>query len=234
MQLLGDLVGLARSRALGRLLVRRDAGRAADRGGSRCPAPGRDRRVRRLQGERVGGPCRRGARQDRIGHGAGRGVRLKSGIKLKRLDTALKGIHIDRTRRKVTRIDEAQFTASVTGADLNSFLAKQYPDIPGLAELRDGYVRVEARPHIGGKRVTVEADAALEIEGDTRLVLRVRRVVSGRVAAPELAERHIEKRLNPVLDLAALGFRGKLTSVVVSPDAVTLSGRGEPDALAKL
>ena len=164
----------------------------------------------------------------------GTNVRLKSGISLSRFDTTLKGIHVDPVKRAPTRIESAEFNVSVTGAELNSFLAKRYPEIPSRAELRDGFVRVAAEPRIKGTRVRVEADAVLEIESGTRLVLRVRRVASGPLAACEVAQRYVERRLNPVLDLTSLGIKGKLTSVNIRPGAVDLSGEGEPGALSKL
>ena len=164
----------------------------------------------------------------------GRDVRLKSGVRLKRLDTTLKGIHVDPAKRTLTRIEEAQFTASLTGQELNAFLSRKYPDIPSHAELHDGYVTVAARPRARGGRVRVTSDASLEIENGTRLVLRVRRIASGPVTAPDVAQRYIEQKLNPVLDLSSLGFKGRLTSVTIRPDAVVLSGEGEPGALEKL
>ena len=164
----------------------------------------------------------------------GRDVQLKSGVKLKRLDTTLRGIHVDPAKRTLTRIDEAQFSASITGEELNGFLSRKYPDIPSRAELHEGYVTVTARPRVRGGRVRVEADASLEIENGTRLVLRVHKVASGPVTAPDVAQRYIEQKLNPVLDLTSLGFKGRLTSVTIRRDAIALSGKGEPGALGKL
>ena len=157
----------------------------------------------------------------------GRDVRLKSGIKLKQLDATLSGIRMDRAKRAITKIEKAEFTASITGDELNAFLSRKYPDIPSRAVLHDGYVTVTARPRVRGVRMRVEADAAMEIEDGTRLVLRVRKVASGGLAAPDIARRYIEQRLNPVLDLSSLGFKSHLTSVTIRPDAVTLSGTGD-------
>ena len=157
--------------------------------------------------------------------------KLKSGIKLKQLDTVLTGIHINPADRTVTKIDRADFTASITGEELNSLIARKYPDIPGKAVLHDGYVTVAARPRIHGIKVRVETEAALEIEGGAKLVLRVRKVSSGLITVPEAARNYIEQKLNPVLDLSQHGFRGRLTSVTIKPDAVTLRGTGDPAGL---
>ncbi|MCX8052427.1 MAG: DUF2993 domain-containing protein [Armatimonadetes bacterium] len=164
----------------------------------------------------------------------GSNVRLEKGIKLQRLDTTLKGIHLDKTKCKVTRIDKAAFTAHVTVDELNSFLARHYPDIPSRVDLREGYLRVTAEPIFEGNKVRVEADAALCIEDGTKVVLRIGRLVSHPITAPDDAPRYIENRLNPVLDLSSLGFKGRINSITIHTKAIAVSGEGEPGDLPEL
>lgn len=158
----------------------------------------------------------------------GRDVEFRNGLRLKQVHTTLRGIHVDREKKAIRRIESAEFELMIAADQLAGFLARQYPDLPNpRVTLHDGYLTASVTPTIGSTTVNVEIDAEPVIESPDGLRLQVRDMRTSGTVSEEQALRTLTEELRKaVIKLSDWGFKGRLISVGVSPEGITLSGTG--------
>jgi len=156
---------------------------------------------------------------------SGEEVRLAKGITVARLDVSIKDLTVDTDTQAIKRCKSTTYSAAVSEAELERYLVKRYPDIPGLTItlLRD-QARVEATPGVAGVMVSIVAEAALGVRDGQRLVLDLKKINVGWLPTPGFAREFIEGRINPVFDAADLGFDARIDSVRIEPGFAVLAG----------
>lgn len=155
----------------------------------------------------------------------GEGVRLSNGMELARLNAVLTGVRFDPDKRSITQCAGTEYAATLSQAELQRYLRKLYPDIPGLSvALEDGYAVATAAPSLMGVTASISAESDLKVAGGRKLVLDLRKVTMAGVPAPGFAREYIEKKMNPVFDSSAFGYDATMSSVTVQPGFVTITG----------
>jgi len=156
---------------------------------------------------------------------SGEDVRLAKGITVARLDVSIKDLAVDTSTQAIKRCKSTTYSAAVSEDELERYVVKRYPDIPGLtlALLKD-QARVTASPGVAGVTVSIVAEAALGVRGGRQLVLDLKNINVEWLPTPGFAREYIEGRVNPVFDAADLGFDARIDSVSIAPGFVTLTG----------
>ncbi|MGC8862746.1 MAG: DUF2993 domain-containing protein [Armatimonadota bacterium] len=169
---------------------------------------------------------------------SGQEVRLAKGITVSRLDVSLKGLVVDTATQEIRKCARAAYLARVSEEELQRYLVRRYPDIPGLTvTLLNDQARVTATPGVAGVTVTIAADAVVAVREGRQLVLDLKKINVGWVPTPGFAREYIGKRINPVFDAADLGFDAQIESVRIEPGVAVIAGTldlvgaiGSPDS----
>ena len=155
----------------------------------------------------------------------GAGVRLSNGMELAKLNVVLTGVRFDPDKRSITQCAGTEYEATLSQAQLEHYLRKLYPDIPGLSvALEEGYAVATAAPSLMGVTASISAESSLKITGGTKLVLDIRKATMAGVPAPGFAREYIEKKINPVFDSSAFGYDATMSSVTIRPSLVVITG----------
>lgn len=161
----------------------------------------------------------------------GEDVVLASGIAISRLEVSITDLEFDTSSNTIRRAGATRYTAVLSEAEVNRWARSRYPDVPDLnVSLRDGSIRVSARPGMSKARVTVQADARPVIRDQRTLALDLSDVRAIGVSAPGFAREYLESRLPVIFDVRDLGFDARISSVEITPGALKL--QGELDLLA--
>ena len=155
----------------------------------------------------------------------GEEVRLSKGVTVARLDVDIKDLVADPGTQAIKRCGSTVYSATLAQDELQRYLIKTYPDIPGLkVSLANGAAHVLASPGLAGVKVNIAADATLEVREGRRLALNLMSIDVAGLSAPGFARDFIENRLNPVFDASELGFGARIESVRIDRGSLTLTG----------
>jgi len=156
----------------------------------------------------------------------GEDVRLPNGLEVSRLDVCLNEVEFDPDKRIITDSAGATYSVELSEKELERYLKKTYPSIPGLGiDLKEGRMIARASPSLIGLTTTISAEASLGIDGQRKLVLDIKKINAAGVPAPSFAREYIESKLNPVFDASELGYDATIDSVSIKPGYVTITGK---------
>lgn len=158
-------------------------------------------------------------------------VPTSKGIVLKNVTATLKGVHINPLKRRVDKVDKAEFSISITEEQLNLFLKQRYPDIPHQLSMKDGYILLSATPIIRGKMRHISAQVYPTIQGNSSISMQIRKLRCDSAEAPDTLRHYLENTLNPILDASEAGFEGRLHKITVRPKTLIIAGEGNPNML---
>jgi hypothetical protein len=155
----------------------------------------------------------------------GIGVELPAGLRVDRLNVKITDLMVDTDTKQIKRVGSTQFAASLSEKELNRYLANKYPNVPGLkAELRGNKLAIFAKPGVSVLKVAVVADADLVIRDQRILALDLKKLDVAGLGAPGFAREFLESRVGEIFDARDIGYDATLTSVVLGPGTITLSG----------
>ena len=156
---------------------------------------------------------------------SGEEVRTSKGVTVARLNVSIKDLLVDTGTHVIKKCGSAGYSASIAQEELQRYLIKTYPDIPDLnVSLMSGYARVLASPALAGVKVNIAAEAKLDIREGRKLALNLTKIDVAGLPTPGFAREYIERKINPVFDIADLGFDARLDSVRIDPGSITLAG----------
>jgi len=156
----------------------------------------------------------------------GEDVRLPNGLEVSHLDVCLNEVEFDPDKRTIIDSAEATYSVVLSEEELERYLKKTYPSIPGLGiDLKEGHMVARASPSLIGLTTTISAAALFGIDSQRKLVLDIKKINAVGVQAPSFAREYIESKLNPVFDASELGYDATIDSVSIKPGYVTITGK---------
>jgi hypothetical protein len=156
---------------------------------------------------------------------SGEEVRTSKGVTVARLNVNIKDLVVDTDTHAIKKCSSAGYEATVSQDELGRYLTRTYPDIPGLnVSLMSGCARVLASPGLAGAKVSIAAETMLDIREGRKLALNLTKIDVAGLSTPGFAREYIERKINPVFDIADLGFDARLDSVRIDPGSITLGG----------
>jgi hypothetical protein len=160
----------------------------------------------------------------------GRNVRVVAGLNLDDLQVRLEDVRFSRTSRKVQQIGGTQFEAQVSAASVASYLHHRSPNLRDVQVAFAGSsVRVSAARPLLGIGMPFEVEGQPILRSPTAIDFAASRVAVLRLGLPEFAVRHVQERINPLVDLTAMPLPLNLTAVRVEGGRVLISGTAHLD-----
>lgn len=155
----------------------------------------------------------------------GTDVRLPSGVTVSRLDVKIRDLVVDPDTKQIKSVGSTDYAATLSEAELNRYLKKQYPDVPELnVKLKDKVIGVYAKPGISVLKVGVQADVAMEVRQQRLLALDLKTLKVAGINTPGVAREYIQSKIDTIFDAKDLGFDAHIKSASVSKHGVTLAG----------
>lgn len=155
----------------------------------------------------------------------GSDVRLASGVTVSRLDVKIRDLVVDPDTKEIKSVGSTDYTATLSEAELNRYLKKQYPDVPEFKiKLKDKVIGVSARPGVSVLKVGVEADVGLEVRQQRLLALDLKTLKVAGINTPGMAREYIESRIDTIFDARDIGFDARIKSAAVSKNGLSIGG----------
>ena len=155
----------------------------------------------------------------------GIGVQLPSGINITRLNAKVTDITFDPGTKKIKSVGAAEYSASLSDAELTRYLRGKYPSVPGLSvAMNSGLINISAKPGVSIVKLPIRADAGLVIRDERKLALSLLQFEIAGINAPNFAVDYLESKMDVIFDANDLGFNAKIKSVVIGPGTLTLNG----------
>ena len=149
----------------------------------------------------------------------------KSGFQIRRLDADLYGVRFNRKQRKVESMESSAFTAHVTEAGANAYLAAHDRGVPGLrVEFQPDTIVVYAAPKLLGVTIPMTLRGKGTVQGGNLIYFQPDTLAVSRLNLPPAAVRLVEQRVNPVFNLDDLKLPARLTSVESRSGEILLKG----------
>ncbi|MGQ9454288.1 MAG: LmeA family phospholipid-binding protein [Armatimonadota bacterium] len=156
-------------------------------------------------------------------------LHLKNGITLAQLEVSLKDLQVDTNSHIMKRCAEARYKACVTSKEVQNYLLKRYPNIPGLAiEPLEGKLYIKVTPSVAGISIPIEAIALPKARHGTEVAVDFQKIDVAWVPTPGFAREYLEKRLNPILKATDLGFDAQIEQVFIDGEVLVLTGIFDP------
>lgn len=156
-------------------------------------------------------------------------LHLKNGITLAQLEVSLKDLQVDTNSRAIKKCAEARYRACVTNKEIQNYLLKRYPNIPGLSiEPLEGKLSIKVTPRIAGISIPIEAIALPKAQHGTEVAVDFQKIDVAWVPTPGFAREYLEKRLNPILKAADLGFDARIEQAFIDGEMLVLTGTFDP------
>ena len=153
------------------------------------------------------------------------GLRTKGGFEIESAEAELHGVRFDRKTRSLQSVESSAFTATVTHAGANAYLAAHDRGINGLSvEFEEGEIIVHAAPKVLGIAIPVTLRGRGAPDGESKIRFLTDGLAVSRLNLPEPAVRFVERRINPVFDLDELQLPVKLRKVESRKGTLILSG----------
>lgn len=168
----------------------------------------------------------------------GEDVQLANGLLLDRMHLALRGVDVDTGRKRVRHVCAATFTATVSQASLNVYLAGASPEDERIRNARltlgpRNLVTLAAERLVLGAGIPFTVTGPVRLAGPERIELDPRHldVIGIGIAGKPL--QFLKSRFETAIDLSSLAFPVQFTSVSVTPGLMTLAGTADVETLLR-
>lgn len=166
----------------------------------------------------------------------GADVQLANGLLLDRLTLNLRGVEVDTRQKRVHRIGQAQFQATLREASLDEYFAGEAPQGESIRKIRialepDASVILTAERIVAGVGVPFRIQGTFRIAPPCRIELDPERLTVVGVPIGGIVLRFVKSRLEAAFDLRALPFPVSLTGVRAIRGALHLTGTVDTAAL---
>lgn len=152
-------------------------------------------------------------------------VHLPSGITLAKLDVKIRDIAYNIHKSKLERAANTEFSATLSEYELNRYLVKNYPAIPGLkVSLKNGEIGIESAAGISAFKVGANAGADLEVRENRILALNFKKLKFAGLNAPEFAKNFLSSKLDTIFDAKDIGPGATLSSTSIENGKLVLNG----------
>ncbi len=154
----------------------------------------------------------------------GTGVFARRQIHLESLALVLDEVRYDGTRPFLVSIGRSELSVTFTERAFNDYLQLRHARYDPVVGFEDGTVRVRITYPFLGKPTVIRAVGRLVVQDQQRLVFDADSVDTSFLNAPRFGEKFVEDRVNPLLDLARIGFPARLEGVDVLRGRVRARG----------
>lgn len=163
-------------------------------------------------------------------------VQLATGLLLDHLHLDLKDVEVDKEHKRVRRIGDVRFLATVGAAGLDEFLAGETPEDEPIRNTRvslgaGNSVTIAAERVVLGAGVPFHMTGPLRIAGPQRIELDPTNLNVIGIPIGGLPLRFLRSRFESAIDLSKLPFPVHLTGVRTEPGTLLLSGTADVTAL---
>lgn len=163
----------------------------------------------------------------------GTDVQIANGLLLDGFHLELKEVDFDTRRKKLNAVREIGFTATISEASIDEFLAGEAPPGEKIRNVRVSFaagnrVKIAAEREMLGIGVPFTATGPLRIVSPTRLELDPTRLAVVGIPLEGAALRFLKERFESSIDLSSLPVAARLTGVQTAPGKLILSGTLDP------
>jgi hypothetical protein len=163
-------------------------------------------------------------------------VDLSNGLLLDRLHLDLKNVEVDTGRRRVQRIGDVRFVATVGENSLDEFLAGESPEGEPIRNIRvllesNNSVTLSADRVVLGAGVPFRLTGPLRIVGPQRIEIDPTRLTVIGIPLSGAPLRFLKQRFESAIDLSSMPFAVRLTGVQTQPGKLILSGTADVTSL---
>ena len=167
----------------------------------------------------------------------GSDVELPNGLLLDSLHLELKNVEVDTDRRRVNRVGEARFTATVREATLAHFLAGEMPENETIRNtrltLQEGSVTISAERVVFGFGIPFRVSGPLRVANARRVEFDPTRLVVVGIPFSGRAVQFLLRRFEGGVDLSILAFPVQVSEVQVRRGFLTLTGAADVEAILR-
>jgi hypothetical protein len=149
---------------------------------------------------------------------AGRQILLES------LHLELRNLRYHAPPDEQVTVGESELVIHLTEPALNDYLRRQNPENPPQVMLNGGTVTLKGALRLLGVPTPIETTGRLQIANRTELIYRANDVLMAIDPIPGIGPEYVEKRLNPLLDVAGLELPLRLDSIEVQPGRLIVRG----------
>lgn len=144
-----------------------------------------------------------------------------------RLQILLEEVHVNVRQRRIEKVEASHFQARLSPSTFRRYIAleaalQNVRDAQVL--LKEGRVVLRGRYYLARVWVPFEIWGSLFVQDRTSIGFRSEQARAGTLPVPQVLLHAIERRLNPVFNVARVQIPITLTSIEVRPDGVTISG----------
>lgn len=168
----------------------------------------------------------------------GEDVQLANGLLLDRIYLDLRAVEVDTERRRVRHIRSATFTATVSEASLNVYLAGESPEDERIRNVHltlgaRNLVTLSAERLVLGEGVPFKLTGPVRLVGPQRIEIDTRHLDVIGIAIAGKPLQFLKRRFETAIDLSSLSFPVQLSGVSVMPGLMTLTGTADVETLLR-
>lgn len=153
-------------------------------------------------------------------------VKLSNGIIADQMDVKLTDVVLDVSHGSIVSVNKLTFSTSLSETTLSRYLNRAYPDIVGIrVSLPNDNIAISAEPKITFINARLETLGKIRIVNGNKLMLDTQKIRFGHFKAPKVAYQYIERKMNPLFDMADLGLNATLTKATIKDRMLVLAGR---------
>lgn len=168
----------------------------------------------------------------------GEDVQLANGLLLDRMHLNLQGVDVDTGRKRVRHVRAATFTATVSAASLNVYLAGATPDEERIRNARltlgpRNLVTLTAERVVLGEGIPFTVTGPVRLAGPQRIEMDPRHLDAIGIGIAGKPLQFLKGRFETAIDLSSLAFPVQFSSVSVTPGLMTLTGTADVETLLR-
>jgi hypothetical protein len=168
----------------------------------------------------------------------GEDVQLSNGLLLDQIHLELTGVEVDMGHRQVRNVAGTRFTATLSEASLDEFLAGESPEGETIRRtritLRGGnQVTISAERVVLGVDVPFQLSGPLRLAGPQRVELDPTRLTVIGIPIAGVILNFLKGRFESAIDLSLLPFPIQVTGVQTAPGRLTISGTADVNIILK-
>jgi len=155
----------------------------------------------------------------------GRDVRASEELTVDDLHVRLEGVRFDRDERAIKSITGSAVTARISAASATRYVAHRGPQYAGTRfEFRDNEAVVHVTPALLGIRLPVKVSGRPLLRGNNTIDFDTSHLAVSLLPLPSPLLTLLERRINPILDLATLNLPLSLNGVRIEPGFAVVTG----------
>jgi hypothetical protein len=155
----------------------------------------------------------------------GRGVRVSDGLMIDDLEVRLEDVRFNHGDRTITSVSGSAVTVRISETSATRYITERGPQFEGVRlEFRANEAVVHATPALLGIRVPVKVSGRPILRGEQAIDFDTSHLAVSILPIPASLLPVLERRINPILDLAPLNLPLRLSGVRIDPGFAVVTG----------